>query len=240
MHSNSKQTGTGLNEAATGPVKTGKEGDAEKASYFRTTASGFSNNERRNLGVLVVITTVVLVGLSVSGLLLERLAGSSLIEPGQAAPGFALPSTDGLTLSLSQVKGRPVLLVFVPAINCGLCRQQLVAVQAAFSQLQAKNVVVYGISTDTLAVQRLVGKELGLSFPILSEAPTLNQHPVGSAYGFYHQEEPAKTSEGPVDSNGLVIIDPAGIVRAVKVAPGQVISSQEILQFAQAGLKPTR
>lgn len=239
MGPNPKQTRPGLHGSATERAWNRSKEDVNIFD-FKTIGRGLVMDEPGKLGWLLAIATVILVSLAVSGLLLERQSGTAQVEVGQVAPGFALPSTDGPTLSLSQARGHPVLLVFVPAVNCGLCRQQLGAVQATLSQLQTKKVVVYAISTDTLAVQRLVKKDLGLGFPILSEAPILNQHPVGSAYGFYHQAERAKTSEGPVDSNGMVMIDPAGIVRAVKVEPGQFIPPQEILQFAQAGLEPNR
>lgn len=232
-----KHNNQGLNDPITEPVESTQEEDPHESDLWALTPA-FSSNRRRNLGVLLVVTTLVLVGMAVSGLFVERQASSPLIEPGQVAPGFALPSTDGPTISLSQARGRPVLLVFVPAVNCGFCREQLVAVQGSLSQLKASNVVIYAISTDTVAVQRMVKKDLGLDFPILSEEPAVNQHPAGTAYGFYHQTELTGIGRpGPVDSNGLVMIDPAGIVRAVKVDPGQSISTAEILQFVRAVLK---
>jgi peroxiredoxin len=100
-------------------------------------------------------------------------------------------------------------------------------------ELRARGVAVYAISTDEGAVQRAAVERLGLDYPILAEAPTVGEHPVGSAYGVYHLPQ---AHPGPVDANAIVVVDSRGTVRAVRVQPGQAMSAAEILSLITGAL----
>jgi len=170
-----------------------------------------------------------LAGLAATGLVIERTARTPLVRVGQQAPGFTLPSTGGGERSLAAERGRPVLLVFVPAMRCATCIAQLRAVQESLPTLRRRGVVVLAVSVDTDAFQRDTVTTLRLDYPLLSEAPTYGQHPASSAYGVYHFDTP---NAAPVSTYAVVAIDAAGIVRAVTVRPEGVISSDEIVVAA--------
>ncbi len=189
--------------------------------------------ERRQLGLILVTSAVTLVTLVAAGVVVERSARTPLVRVGQRAPGFALPSTHGDTLSLSSARGRPVVLAFVPSVHCGYCREQLRAIQGVLPELRKRGAVVVAVSTDTRAVQRAVASDLGLAYPLLSEAPTTGQHPVGSAYGVYHLDD---QHPGPVDANSLFVIDPEGILRAAEVRRGRAMTGAEILALVDEAL----
>ena len=165
----------------------------------------------------------------------ERSARTPLIAPGQPAPDFSLPSVDGGVQSLGALRGRPVLLALVPSVICDFCRDQLRAIQAALPELCARGVAVLAISTDTSATQRATDDRLDLDFPLLSEAPTAGQHPVGSAYGVYQLRQP---HAGPVDANAVVVVDEAGIVRGVRAESGRALSAAEVVALVEAALGP--
>ena len=193
--------------------------------------------ERRQLGWLLIGSSLALLALIAVAVVTEHSARTPLIRVGQPAPDFALPSTDGGLQSLAALRGRPVLLAFVPSVICDFCRAQLRALQAALPDLRARGVAVLAISTDTSATQRAADNRLELDFPLLSEAPVAGQHPVGSAYGVYHlQPQP---HPGPVDANAIVVVDPAGVVRAVRAEPGRSIAPPEILALLDTALGPT-
>lgn len=192
-----------------------------------------ANRDRRRLGMLLSASSVMLLVLVLVGMVVERSAHEPLVRVGQPAPDFTLPSTNGSVVSLAQAGHRPVILVFVPSVRCNLCREQLQAIQAVLPDLQGRGALVFGVSTDTLASQRAATSQLGLRYPLLSEAPTVGQHPVGSAYGVYHYPE---EHPGPVDANGIVVIDGAGIVRAVRVQPGRVMTEDDILAIVRTAL----
>ncbi len=189
--------------------------------------------ERRQLGRILVASAVTLIALVAVGVAVERSTRTPLVRVGQRAPGFTLPSTHGGTLSLSSARGRPVVLAFVPSVHCGYCREQLRAIQGVLPELRKRGAVVLAVSTDTQAVQRAVASDLGLTYPLLSEAPTTGQHPVGSAYGVYHLDG---QHPGPVDANSFFVIDEEGIVRAVEVRPGRVLAGPKILTLVDEGL----
>ena len=191
--------------------------------------------ERYQLRLLLIASMVILVVLVIAGVVAERSARTPLVQVGQLAPEFTLPSTDGNRVSLAAQRGRPVVLAFVPSVQCDFCREQQRALQAALRELRARGVVVFVISTDTPTVQRTTVNDLALDYTILSEAPTVEQHPVGSAYGVYHlpQRHP-----GPVDANAIVVVDAAGIVRAVRVQSGQSMTAIEIRDLVSTALGP--
>lgn len=188
------------------------------------------------LGLLLVAALITLTALFTDGVVTESLAKTPLVATGQPAPDFALPSTDGGKASLASLRGRPVLLVFVPSVLCHWCRDELRNVQAALPQLTMKNVAIFAISTDETVVQRSTVTSLGLAFPFLGEAPTSGEHPAGSAYGLYHS--PRRADTGPVETNALVAIDAGGVVRAAQVRPEQSFDEAEILSTVAAALAP--
>lgn len=185
-----------------------------------------SVRQLRQPGFLLVASVITLTVLAASGVVTERSAHTSLIQVGQRASNFALPSTSGSTASLAIVRGRPVLLAFVPSVLCDFCREQLRTIQAILPELRARGMVAFAVSTDTTAVQSAAVTHLGLDYPLLSEAPTVGQHQVGSAYGVYHVSQ---GDAAPVDANAIVVIDAMGIVRAVRLEPDRSISETEIL-----------
>jgi peroxiredoxin len=187
--------------------------------------------ERRRLGVIVLATTTALIALVTFGLIVERGSRTSLIQVGQLAPVWVLPSANGGSESLVAQRGQRVVLAFVPSVNCATCIQQMRALQSALPELRARGTAAFAISTDLPAVQRSYRSLLGLEFPLLSEAPAFGLHPVGSAYGVYHG---AGSQAGPVDISAIVVIDAAGVVRAVSVLPDQALSAAQLVDLVEA------
>jgi len=190
---------------------------------------------KHQLSLLQIVSGVILVALVISGLTTERVAHTPLVFTGQRAANFAPPSTGGNIESLSLIHGRVVLLGFVPSVLCGFCREQLQTLQELLPELQTHDIDLFVVSTDTSAVQQAVVKRLGLGYLLLSEAPSMNQHPVGSAYGLYHL---AQQDAAPVDTNALVVIDTRGIIRALRIFPDRSVTASEIRALVSTALGP--
>lgn len=183
---------------------------------------------RRRLGFLLGAAAMTLVALAATGVVAERSARTPLIATGRPAPAFSLPATDDSIVALANERGHPVVLAFVPSVLCDICREQLRALEGALPALRAGGVAVFAVSVDESPLQRRAVADLHLSYPLLSEAPTTEEHPVGSSYGLYHYSQP---NPGPVHTNAIVVIDDQGN-GAVRVQPDRPIPLAEVLALA--------
>jgi peroxiredoxin len=126
-----------------------------------------------------------------------------MIEPGSAAPDFTLPDQDGNRVSLSDLRGRTVVLVFYPADFSPVCTDQLNVYQEVIPQLEERGATLLGISVDGAFCHRAFREHIGLSIPLLADF-----HPKGEvakAYGVWSE------SHG-VAGRCLVMIDHDGVV----------------------------
>ncbi|SEH14371.1 redoxin domain-containing protein [Thermoleophilum album] len=126
------------------------------------------------------------------------------VAAGQPAPEFTLPDHEGREVSLSDLRGRWVLLVFYPLDFSPVCTDQLSVYEEALPELRERGVEVLGISVDSPFCHRAFREQLGISTTLLSDF-----HPKGAVterYGFY-------IGERGHGERALVLIDPDGIVR---------------------------
>lgn len=91
------------------------------------------------------------------------------VEAGVVAPDFTLPGTDG-AFSLSQWRGKNLLLYFYPRDNTPGCTRQAEDFAAAHAELLQLDCAVFGISRDTLQAHERFRAKLKLPFHLLSDA----------------------------------------------------------------------
>jgi peroxiredoxin len=103
---------------------------------------------------------------------------------GARLPPLILPSTDGKALDFTNLPPRCVLILYPFALareqllppswmgipSSAACTEQLLDFKAHYGEFQARQVGLFGISTQSSIVQKAVVKELGLPFPLLSDA----------------------------------------------------------------------
>jgi peroxiredoxin len=133
-----------------------------------------------------------------------------MVKPGTPAPDFKLPNHRGEPVSLSDFRGRKLLLCFYPNDFSPVCSDQLSLYQEVLSELDAKGVELVGISTDGSWAHNAFRKHLGLEMTLLSDF-----HPKGEAsraYGAYLEE-------WGTPNRSLVLVDEKGIVRWVHAEP---------------------
>lgn len=153
------------------------------------------------------------------------------LETGQPAPDFTLPANNGETVSLSDFRGKYVVLYFYPRDNTPGCTQEAIDFRDAMQELEANNAVVLGVSPDSLKSHEKFSAKHGLPFLLLSD----EDHQIAERYGVWQLKKMAgRTYYGIVRSTFL--IDPEGRLlrqwRNVKVK-GHV---QEVLQALQAAV----
>ena len=91
------------------------------------------------------------------------------IQIGQQAPDFALFNTEKNKISLSDYKGKPVVLLFFPLAFSGVCTKEMCSVRDSMSVYNNFNAEIIGISIDSLFVLDKFKKENNLDFTLLSD-----------------------------------------------------------------------
>jgi peroxiredoxin len=129
---------------------------------------------------------------------------------GDEAPDFALSSTPDQRLALSELRGRPVVLVFYPEDWSPVCSDQLALYQELLPEFHKFDAELIGISVDGVWCHLAFAKDRNLHFPLLSDFEPKGE--VSRLYGVYRSQE--GTSE-----RALYVIDANGIIRWSYVSP---------------------
>ena len=149
-----------------------------------------------------------------------------MLQVGTKAPDFTLFDKDGNAVSLSDFLGKRVVLYFYPKDNTPGCTRQACAFAGAYKEFEARDVVVIGISRDSVASHQKFAEKHELPFILLSDP----DRQAIDAYGIWQEKKNyGKVSMGVVRSTYL--IDAEGKIEAVmpKVKPDT--NAAEILEM---------
>ena len=149
-----------------------------------------------------------------------------MLEVGMKAPDFTLLDKRGNSVSLSDFLGKKVVLYFYPKDSTPGCTRQACAFAQNHSNFEDKNVVVIGVSRDSVASHLKFAEKYELPFVLLSD-PELQAI---QAYGVWQEKKLyGKVSMGVVRSTYL--IDEQGVIEKVmpKVKPDT--NAAEILAY---------
>jgi thioredoxin-dependent peroxiredoxin len=139
-----------------------------------------------------------------------------MIEEGTEAPDFTLPNQDGEDLTLSELRGRPVVLYFYPKADTPGCTTQACGIRDHSADYEAAGATVLGVSPDPVKdVKKFHGGQ-SLNFTLLAD----EDHSVCDLYGVWAEKSMyGRTYWGALRST--FIIDPDGKVAKVfpKVSP---------------------
>jgi len=149
-----------------------------------------------------------------------------MLEVNTMAPDFALPDKDGNSVSLADFRGKKVVLYFYPKDNTPGCSRQACAFAKAYDAFKKDNIVVIGISKDSVASHQKFAEKYSLPFILLSDPELV----AIQAYDVWQEKKLyGKVSMGVVRST--YIIDEKGIIEKVmpKVKPDT--NADEILAY---------
>ena len=108
------------------------------------------------------------------------------LSVGDAAPEFTLPDQDKQVVSLADLRGTPVLLVFYPFAFSGLCTGELCQLRDELADYTDAGVQVFAISTDPTFTLKAFREKEGFDFPLLSD---FWPHGVAAqAYGAFNEK----------------------------------------------------
>ena len=129
------------------------------------------------------------------------------LQPGDPAPDFTLPTDDGKTVTLSDLRGRRVIVYFYPAAMTPGCTKQACDFSDSIDRLQAEGYDVLGISPDQPEKLARFRERDGLSITLLSDP----DKQVLGAYGAFGEKKfYGKVVEGVIRST--FVIDAEGKV----------------------------
>jgi peroxiredoxin len=159
----------------------------------------------------------------------------SALGPGVPAPDFKLRSTQSLRpdrdaggsgalapgskpqtlppdqfISLSELRGRPVILVFYPADWSPVCGDEVVLYNELLPEFQRFNAALLGVSVDDYWCHLAFAKDRKLQFPLLSDFEPKGE--VARNYGAYRQQD-------GFSERALFVVDSEGTIRWSYVSP---------------------
>jgi len=135
---------------------------------------------------------------------------TEISKPGTPAPEFTLRVTPDQTLSLSELRGRPVILAFYPADWSPVCGDQMSLYNEILPEFQKYGAELLGISVDGVWCHEAFARDRHLHFPLMADFEPKGA--VAQMYGVYRQ------SDG-VSERALFVIDKNGVVAWSYVSP---------------------
>ena len=123
---------------------------------------------------------------------------------GKAAPAFKLQDQNSKWHSLSQYKGKWMVLYFYPKDNSPGCTQEANQFKALYPQFLKSNAVVLGVSLDDVKSHQKFSEKLGLPFPILAD----NNHQLAHQFGIVRNlgiTKIAKRESFLIDPKGTIV-----------------------------------
>ena len=132
------------------------------------------------------------------------------LEPGTPAPAFTLPATPDQQVSLTDFRGKPLILAFYPADWSPVCGDQMALYNEILPEFHRHHAALVGISVDGAWCHGAFAASRKLHFPLLADFEPKGA--VARRYGVYRE------AEGTTE-RALFVIDGAGIIRWSYVSP---------------------
>lgn len=135
---------------------------------------------------------------------------TSILPSDTTAPDFTLLAGPDKSVSLSALRGRPVILAFYPADWSPVCSDQMALYNEILPEFQKFNAELLGISVDSMWCHQAFARDRRLRFPLLADFEPKGD--VAGRYGAYRAGD--GTSE-----RALFVIDRDGIIRWSYLSP---------------------
>ena len=215
----------------------------ERVKFFREQqARQHQSQQRKSLlvkGIIVIIAaaTVVFFGYLVANSNPGGQDGPSSdmtalgdLKLGDVAPDFSLQATDGRTISLSQYKGKNVLLYFQEGVMCQPCWKQIGTMQQNIERFRQLDTEIVTISVDSPSTWEPILKAEGITtIPVLvdSDRKVSKEYGVLNLPSQMHADRPGHT---------FVLVDKNGKIAWIADYPTMRSTEQEILNYIKKAL----
>ncbi len=132
------------------------------------------------------------------------------VAVGSKAPDFTLVNQDREPVTLSQLRGKPVVLAFFPAAFSSVCTKEMCTFKDSMARLGTAHAQVYGISVDTFFTLKAFQDQQQLNFPLLSD---FNKQVIRD-YGVFNEDMIGLKG---IARRAVFVIDKDGMVRHAEV-----------------------
>ena len=151
---------------------------------------------------------------------------SAILQVGAKAPDFSLSVTPDQKVTLSELRGKPVILAFYPADWSPVCGDQMALYNEVLPEFQNFGAELIGISVDGAWCHAAYAKDHHLHFPLAADFEPKGA--VSRAYGAYREKE-------GFSERALFVIDKNGVIAWSYCSPIQVNPGADgILQALEA------
>jgi len=128
------------------------------------------------------------------------------VDVGTRAPDFTVPDHERRAVTLSQYRGRPVVLAFFPAAFSSVCEKELCRFRDSIERLNQSGAQVLGVSVDTFFTLKAFHDQQKLSFPLLSD---FNKQVIRQ-YGVFNEDMIGLKG---IAKRAVFVLDNEGVVR---------------------------
>lgn len=137
-------------------------------------------------------------------------APGQILAAGVPAPDFSLQVTPDQTLSLRELRGRPVILAFYPADWSPVCGDEMALFNEILPEFKRYGAELLGISVDGVWCHQAFAQHRKLHFPLLADFEPKGR--VARSYGAYQDAE-------GVSSRALFVLDRQGVIAWSYLSP---------------------
>jgi peroxiredoxin len=162
-------------------------------------------------------------------------ASATILPAGTEAPNFTLKAAPDRSITLAELRGKPVVLAFYPADWSPVCGDQMALYNEILPEFREQGAELLGISVDGAWCHKAFADARKLRFPLLADFEPKGA--VSRSYGAY--------ADSGVSQRALFVIDAAGVVRwsylsPMGVNPGAdgILAALERLTPEQRGAHP--
>ena len=145
-----------------------------------------------------------------------------MLQVGDLAPDFTLAGHDGAKVTLSDLRGQPVVLAFYPHDFSPTCTQEHACFMRELAQFNNLNAQVFGISTDSVWAHKAYAAQQGIHYPLLADY--YPQGAIAQRYGVFDSER------GRAQRITFVIAPDGRIAYIQRNEAGQVPPVDDLLQ----------
>ena len=132
---------------------------------------------------------------------------TAILTPGTLAPDFTLPVAPDKQLTLSELRGKPVILAFYPADWSPVCGDQMALYNEVLPEFKSFGAELVGISVDGAWCHAAYAKDHHLHFPLAADFEPKGA--VSRAYGAYREKEGfSERALFVLDKDGVIPIPP--------------------------------